>query len=415
MTMNQPRPSAASKAILAPVALMTSFVVAACGVTAPATTNPAGRVVPSASAPSPGPAVTSYPIDRSSPIATPLPAPMSPKPSASGVTPATQGGAFAMNLYRPGDYVAQYTFEWCVGASLQMALNLTTDRHDISRSAQESLWEMAQARSSSPFGGANPLGWTAALNDLGIGPYRLVSIADYDEALRVAATALRQTKRPVGLVMWRGRHAWVMSGFTSVGDPAATAGLSPDPADERRRRTGGLSSPRQRVGAGPGERQSPGPKSRVNQRSSGPTDVGAPRRDAAEPGASAGNAGAPGAREKEISCGPPRPYPRACWSTNGRSWIRWSSPSRALISCCFAWFVAIIPSALLVAADASLTWRAKTMTIQAASRTPMKIAVRRRVIPAIESIARSGSPGDPAGAPADGVGSVSSRASSIGV
>jgi hypothetical protein len=31
---------------------------------------------------------------------------------------------------------------------------------------------------------------------------------------------LRQTKRPVGLVMWRGRHAWVMSGFESNGDPA---------------------------------------------------------------------------------------------------------------------------------------------------------------------------------------------------
>ena len=73
---------------------------------------------------------------------------------------------------------------------------------------------MAQAPSDSPFGGANPRGWTAALNDLGIGPYvPLVSIPDYDKALRVAATAIRDTRRPVGLVMWRGRHAWVMSGF----------------------------------------------------------------------------------------------------------------------------------------------------------------------------------------------------------
>ena len=125
-----------------------------------------------------------------------------------------------MDLYRKGDYVAQYTFEWCVGASLQMALNMTTAANDTTRARQEQLWEMAQARSTSPFGGANPRGWTAALNDLGIGPYVLVSLPDLDLALQVAARALRETKRPVGLVMWRGRHAWVMSGFESNGDPA---------------------------------------------------------------------------------------------------------------------------------------------------------------------------------------------------
>jgi hypothetical protein len=125
-----------------------------------------------------------------------------------------------MNLYRRGDFVGQYTFEWCVGASLQMAVNIATGEVDTTRATQQRLWEMAQAGSSSPFGGANPRGWTAALNDLGIGPYALVSIPDFDEALRVAAAAIRQTKRPVGLVMWRGRHAWVMSGFESIGDPA---------------------------------------------------------------------------------------------------------------------------------------------------------------------------------------------------
>ena len=131
-----------------------------------------------------------------------------------------------MNLYHSGDYVAQYTLEWCVGASLQMTLNMVTDKTRTSRASQQQLWEMAQARSESPFGGANPRGWTAALNDLGIGPYVLVSIPDLDGALRVAATAMRTTGRPVGLVMWRGRHAWVMSGFTSAGDPATDPGAT---------------------------------------------------------------------------------------------------------------------------------------------------------------------------------------------
>ena len=126
---------------------------------------------------------------------------------------------FAMNLYRKGDFVAQYTFEWCVGASLQMALNMATDDSRTSRTDQQRLWEMARDTSFSPFGGANPRGWTAMLNELGIGPYELVSLPTYDEALIVAAEAIRATKRPVGLVMWRGRHAWVMSGFESTADP----------------------------------------------------------------------------------------------------------------------------------------------------------------------------------------------------
>jgi hypothetical protein len=171
----------------------------------PAGSAPTARGVADA-LPTPGRSTAPAPV----PTATPAPSP-SPEPARE---------AFNLNLYRTGDYVSQYTLEWCVGASLQMALNMTTDEVHTSRASQQHLWEMAQARSDSPFGGANPRGWTAALNDLGIGPYVLVSIPDYDDALRVAATAIAETRRPVGLVMWRGRHAWVMSGFESIGDPA---------------------------------------------------------------------------------------------------------------------------------------------------------------------------------------------------
>jgi hypothetical protein len=148
---------------------------------------------------------------------TPSPEPSrEPKP-----TPEVEEGPFAMNLYRKGDFVPQYTFEWCVGASLQMMRNLTDAKVTRSRAVQQDYWEMARDLSSSPFGGANPRGWTAVLNELGYGPYRLVSIPKYKEALRVAASAMRETGRPVGLVMWKGRHAWVMSGFTSDADPRA--------------------------------------------------------------------------------------------------------------------------------------------------------------------------------------------------
>lgn len=206
------------------VAVVLALAVAGCGaaVSADAEGVPSSAPVPSiGSSPSTGPPSPSAP-GTTAVAPAPSPSAISPVPAlpAATSTPEPPKKPFAMNLYRRGDYVAQYTFEWCVGASLQMALNMTTPRNDASRPYQKELWEMAQARSISPFGGANPRGWTAALNDLGIGPYVLVSIPTFDEALRIAATALRATKRPVGLVMWRGRHAWVMSGFESVGDPA---------------------------------------------------------------------------------------------------------------------------------------------------------------------------------------------------
>ena len=202
------------------LALLASLAVAACG--AAVSVDAEG---PRATTPLPSVAhlPASSPVPSTQPVPTAMgPAATAPASSAPSVaaTPEPPRERFAMNLYRRGDFVAQYTFEWCVGASLQMALNMTTAKDERSRTQQKELWEMAQAHSISPFGGANPRGWTAALNDLGIGPYELVSIPDFHEALRVAAAALRETKRPVGLVMWRGRHAWVMSGFESNGDPA---------------------------------------------------------------------------------------------------------------------------------------------------------------------------------------------------
>ena len=55
-------------------------------------------------------------------------------------------------------------------------------------------------------------------------------------------------------------------------------------------------------------------------------------------------------------------------------------------------------SARADAADASPTWRAKAMTIQAASIAPARIATRRRVMPTIGSAARSGCGSAPVGA-----------------
>ena len=186
-----------------------TIAVTRTGAPSPAT-SPTGEPAPTddgATAGEPGASATVAPTPTTAATATPPPkAAAKPEP-------------FDMNLYRKGDFVAQYTFEWCVGASIQMALNMSTDDSRTSRTDQQRLWEMARDTSFSPFGGANPRGWTATLNELGIGPYELVSLPTYEEALTVAAEAIRATRRPVGLVMWRGRHAWVMSGFESTADP----------------------------------------------------------------------------------------------------------------------------------------------------------------------------------------------------
>lgn len=155
------------------------------------------------------------------PAATPTVAPSAQQPEP--VPPPAPVQAFAMNLFQEGDFVPQYTFEWCVAASIQMAHNLVLPEIRADPTDQGQLWEMARERSSNSFNGANPRGWTAVLNETGLGPYELVSVPDYAAALRTAAGAIRATGRPVGLVMWSGRHAWVMSGFESVGDPSVTS------------------------------------------------------------------------------------------------------------------------------------------------------------------------------------------------
>jgi hypothetical protein len=153
-----------------------------------------------------------------------VPAPhRAPSPTPKSVpTPTPVPQSFALNLYQEGDFVPQYTFDWCVAASIQIMHNLIDDSGAgtwADRVQQGELWEMARARSSNSFNGANPLGWAKVLTEVGMGPYAVVSIADYEEALQTAARAIADTDRSVGLVMWRGRHVWVMSGFESLGDP----------------------------------------------------------------------------------------------------------------------------------------------------------------------------------------------------
>jgi hypothetical protein len=110
---------------------------------------------------------------------------------------------------------------------MQMMLNMIRPGTDRTASTQRTLQDVARAWSPPrPDGrgrrGASVVGWAAGLTALGAGPYEVVGAATLEDAALLAAKAIRATGRPAGLLVWRGRHAWVMSGFTSVGDPLIT-------------------------------------------------------------------------------------------------------------------------------------------------------------------------------------------------
>jgi hypothetical protein len=142
-------------------------------------------------------------------------------------SPVDAGAAtrpFRINLARDGDYVRQSNFVQCVGASVQMMLNIIEPGADRTRRTQLRLQVQARAFSGPrPDGrerqGAGVFGWAAALNLNDGGPYGVVGTDTLDDAMRVAALAIVRHHRPVGLLVWRGRHAWVMSGFEAAGDP----------------------------------------------------------------------------------------------------------------------------------------------------------------------------------------------------
>lgn len=125
-----------------------------------------------------------------------------------------------MNLYGGGDFVTQYTKTWCVAAAVQIMLNITTGRDDVTKQRQAQLFQLALAFSQNPkYRRTSEKGWAAALNRLGAGPYEVRTETTRERAIHLAAGAIRRTGRPAGLLTWRGAHSWVMHGFTATADP----------------------------------------------------------------------------------------------------------------------------------------------------------------------------------------------------
>lgn len=155
------------------------------------------------------------------------PKPAKPKVRTIRLKPRPSRGPFAMNLYEQGDFMHQQTKDWCVAGSTQTMLNIIEDgKPNHSAAFQKRLYVKGRALSpnKSKLGpiGVDLAGWADLLNTAGHGPYVVDGAGTRRGAIKKAAKAIRLTGKPVGLVVWRGAHSWVMSGFTATADPALT-------------------------------------------------------------------------------------------------------------------------------------------------------------------------------------------------
>jgi len=190
----------------------------------------AAALLAAALLPLPAPGVA--PVGAAEPASTPAPLVATPVVASPGgsirgpfLVPPDARRPYRLNLATRKDWVQQATFVQCVGTSVQMMLNIVRPGRDRSARTQRELQALARSWSGPrPDGrdrrGAGVGGWAAALELRGAGTYTVVGADTLQGAMRVAAAAIREHHRPVGLLVWQGRHAWVMSGFEATRDPA---------------------------------------------------------------------------------------------------------------------------------------------------------------------------------------------------
>ena len=141
------------------------------------------------------------------------------------VSDASAATPYRRDLYFRAGYERQIDSRTCVAAGTAMMLNFIA-RRDLGLS-QMGILRYAQPRDAlndNVQRGSDPLGWSRALTHFSerTGKRTVYEWAAYTSkggALRVAARAIARYGKPVGLLVWSGRHAVVMTGFESTRDP----------------------------------------------------------------------------------------------------------------------------------------------------------------------------------------------------
>jgi hypothetical protein len=147
-----------------------------------------------------------------------------PPTYVSGVVRVLKTWMGKQNLYRSGVFVTQKTMTWCVAASVQMMINVIRGTSDHSRETQQKYIKYARKNdlyTTAEAKGTDAMGWVRTLARFGGGDgYHVVSSSSYKWAVRTAVKRLRQTTKPVGLIVMHSNHAWVLTGFEATADPA---------------------------------------------------------------------------------------------------------------------------------------------------------------------------------------------------
>jgi putative peptidoglycan lipid II flippase len=174
------------------------------------------------------PAASLRTVDLPTLAPTPIEAPSADPSDPGSIATFTAGpptpapGPFSMDLYQQGDFVGELKDTWCVPAAMQTSINIMSVSPDTSRDTQQRLYDLAVSIAGSSYGGADPVGWANGLQQLGYGGYKVSAAPTMDQAVKAVVKAIRLNGRPAGLLVWRGWHSWVVSGFTATADPAVT-------------------------------------------------------------------------------------------------------------------------------------------------------------------------------------------------
>jgi hypothetical protein len=147
--------------------------------------------------------------------------------SASGRARIATAWTGSYNLYRSTAFSTQRTYVWCIAAGVQMMRNYVKGESDHGSTTQKRYYDYARSHDRFPnerFDGSDAQGWAAAARyATGASHYGWRAHASYRDSLRYAASSIRRSGKPVGLMVARGGHAWVMTGFDATADPLADA------------------------------------------------------------------------------------------------------------------------------------------------------------------------------------------------
>jgi hypothetical protein len=145
----------------------------------------------------------------------------------AGLAPAKTDAAtaFTFDVFFGSGYEHQVDDRTCTAASTAMMLNFIAGR-DLGLS-QLSILQYEQPRDAlndKKQRGSDPLGWSRALTYFAPRTgksftYNWEAYTSESAALKRAAMQIAVTRKPVGLAIWNGRHAVVMTGFVASRDP----------------------------------------------------------------------------------------------------------------------------------------------------------------------------------------------------